>query len=93
MVPHLLFAAEKKVKDEFLLASIAMKAVKKMHEPGTRTEETASRVFEIVAKGHSVEIPTKTRTAETPSPSILETALNESAQATESKGRVQPPAA
>lgn len=72
MVPHLVFEAEKRIKDEFLLATIAMKAVRKMHQPGTRTEETASRVFEIVANGRSVGPPTKMRATQTSAPLIPE---------------------
>jgi hypothetical protein len=94
MVPHLVFEAEKKIKDEFLLASIAMKAARRMHQPGTRTEETASRVFEIVAKGRSVASPAKTRATETILPLIPEDGSVGpigGTVASESNGRVQAP--
>jgi hypothetical protein len=54
---HILFSAEEKVGHEFLLASMAMKAVQRMHRPGIRTEETMSQVFAIMAKGHPMKVP------------------------------------
>ena len=95
MVPHLVFEAERKIKDEFLLASIAMKAARRMHQPGMRTEETASRVFEIVAKGRSVGSPAKIRATETPLPSIPEDGPIGpigGTEASESDGRIEAPA-
>jgi len=72
MEPHLVFAAGKKINHEFLLATIAMKAVKKMHCPGLRTEETANRVFAIVAKGQPMDMPAKLPAAEVVAPSVPE---------------------
>ncbi len=57
MQSHLVFSAEKKVSHEFLLASMAIKAVHRMHRPGVRTEDTMGRVFAILAKGNPVEPP------------------------------------
>lgn len=57
MQTHLMFAAEKKVDHEFLLASIAMKAVRRMHRDGERTQDTALRVFSILAHGEPVDLP------------------------------------
>jgi hypothetical protein len=57
MNTYLLFSAERKVDHEFLLASLAMKAVHRMHRPGVRTEDTMSRVFSVLAKGEPVDLP------------------------------------
>ena len=61
MQSHLVFSAEKKVTHEFLLATMAMKAVHRMHQPGIRTEDTASQVFAILANGQPVELPVEPR--------------------------------
>jgi hypothetical protein len=57
MQDHLVFSAEKKVNHEFLLATIAIKAVHQMHRPGERTEETTARVFSILAHGKPLNLP------------------------------------
>jgi len=59
MHSHLVFMAENRVAHEFLLASMAIKAVHRMHKPGERTEDTMSQVFSILANGKSVELPSK----------------------------------
>lgn len=67
MQSHLVFAAETKVKNEFLLASLASKAAHRMHKSGERTEDTANKVFTILGKGDPVEMPSKLPVREMPS--------------------------
>jgi len=57
MQNHLVFSAEKKVNHEFLLATIAIKAIHRLHRPGERTEVTAARVFYILSKGEPIDLP------------------------------------
>jgi hypothetical protein len=47
----LVFSAERKVRGEFLLASLLIKAVKELHQPYTRLEDTVNEAFGVVAKG------------------------------------------
>lgn len=56
MDTRLVFAAERRIGHEFLLATLAMKAVYKMHRPGTRIEETMSEVFGILSQGRPVDL-------------------------------------
>lgn len=47
----LVFEAGIKIENRFLLASIAMRAAKKLHVDSTRTQDTVNRVLAEVAKG------------------------------------------
>lgn len=56
MRSELVYTAGIKIPNRFLLASVAMKAVQRLHVPTTRTEETANRVFSEVAHGRFTEV-------------------------------------
>lgn len=66
MQTHLVFAAEQRLNHEFLLAAMAMKAVHRMHRPGERTEDTALRVFDILAKGKPMDLPLENTIGDAP---------------------------
>jgi hypothetical protein len=51
MRSELVFEAELKIENRFLLATTAMQATRKLHISSTRTEDTVNRVFTDVAKG------------------------------------------
>jgi hypothetical protein len=55
----LVFEAEIKIENRFLLASTIMRATKKLHVPATRTEDTVNRVFNEVANGQTINSPTQ----------------------------------
>ena len=44
------------VENRFLLATIVMRAVRRLHIESTRTEDTANEVFAEIAKGRFVEV-------------------------------------
>lgn len=52
MRSELVYSAGLQIENRFLLASMVMKAVRKLHVNSTRTEDTANSVFSEVAKGH-----------------------------------------
>jgi hypothetical protein len=56
MRSELVYSAGIKIVNRFLLASVAMKAVKKLHITTTRTADTANRVFADVAGGRFTEV-------------------------------------
>lgn len=56
MRSELVYTAGIKIPNRFLLATVAMKAVQRLHISTTRTEETANRVFSEVADGRFVEV-------------------------------------
>jgi hypothetical protein len=56
MRSELVYSAGIKIPNRFLLATIAMKAVQRLHITTTRTEETANRVFSEVADGRFLEV-------------------------------------
>lgn len=57
MRSNLLYSAENRVNQHYLLASLVMGLVRKMHTSGTSTEDTTNQVLDIVAKGRLVEQP------------------------------------
>ncbi len=51
MRSELVYAAGLQVENRFLLACTAMRAVRKLHVPSTRTEDTINQIFTEVANG------------------------------------------
>jgi len=49
MRSNLVYAAGLRIENRFLLASTAMRAVRKLHLAATRTEDTINKVFSEVA--------------------------------------------
>mgnify|MGYP001547110905 CR=1 FL=1 len=60
MRSHLVYSAGLQIENRFLLATVVMRAVRKLHVSATRTEDTTNRVFDEVAQGKyvRVEVPT-----------------------------------
>jgi hypothetical protein len=60
MRSNLVYSAGLKIENRFLLATVVMRAVRKLHIDSTRTEDTTNRVFSEVAGGKyvSVQMPT-----------------------------------
>lgn len=56
MRSELVYSAGIQISNRFLLATVAMKAVQRLHIATTRTEETANRVFSDVAEGRFVKV-------------------------------------
>ncbi len=56
MRSELVFSAGIKVRNRFLLSTIAMRAVHGLHINSTRVEDTANRVFSDVANGSYVQV-------------------------------------
>jgi hypothetical protein len=54
MRSNLVYAAGLHVENRFLLASTAMKAVRKLHLAATRTEDTINRVFSEIAQDRQI---------------------------------------
>ena len=54
MRSQLVYDAGIKIENRFLLATTAMRAVKKLHVSSTRTEDTVNTVLAEVAKGTQV---------------------------------------
>jgi hypothetical protein len=59
MRSNLVYSAGLKIENRFLLATVVMRAVRKLHIDSTRTEDTTNRVFSEVAGGRyvSVQLP------------------------------------
>lgn len=59
MRSNLVYSAGLKIENRFLLATVVMRAVRKLHIESTRTEDTTNRVFSEVAEGKyvSVQLP------------------------------------
>ncbi len=51
MRSELVYAAGLQIENRFLLASTAMRAVRKLHVAATRTEDTINNIFSEVANG------------------------------------------
>lgn len=51
MRSELVYAAQLKIDNRFLLACTAMRAVRKLHVTATRTEDTINQIFTEVASG------------------------------------------
>jgi hypothetical protein len=56
MRSELVYSANTKISNRFLLATVAIKAVRRLHITSTRTEDTANKVLADVASGSFVEI-------------------------------------
>jgi hypothetical protein len=54
MRSNLVYAAGLRIENRFLLASTAMRAVRKLHLAATRTEDTINRVFSEVANSRDM---------------------------------------
>jgi hypothetical protein len=67
MRSELVYEAGLKIENRFLLASAAMRAVRKLHVHATRTEDTINKVFSEVAKSRR---PVYNLSEITPPPSI-----------------------
>lgn len=51
MRSELVYSAGLQIENRFLLATVVMRAVRKLHVQATRTEDTANRVLSEVAQG------------------------------------------
>jgi len=51
---ELVYAAGLQIGNRFLLASTAMRAVRKLHVTSTRTEDTINQIFTEVANGKPI---------------------------------------
>ncbi len=51
MRSDLVYSAGIQIENRFLLATVVMRAVKKLHIDSTRTEDTANQVFAEIANG------------------------------------------
>lgn len=58
MRSELVYSASEKVVNRFLLATLTMRAVKRLHIVSTRTEDTANRVLSDLALGNFIEVTT-----------------------------------
>ena len=56
MRSNLVYSAGLKIENRFLLATVVMRAVRKLHIDSTRTEDTTNRVFSEVAGGKYVTV-------------------------------------
>lgn len=55
MRSDLVYSAGLRVENRFLLATIVIRAVRKLHVVSTRTEDTANHVFDEIAHGRYIE--------------------------------------
>ena len=56
MRSELVYCAGIKISNRFLLTTVTIKAVRKLHISTTRTEDTANSVFQEVAKGRYTDV-------------------------------------
>lgn len=56
MRSELIYSAGMQIPNRFLLSTVAIMAVRKLHLNSTRVEETANQVFTAVANGNYVEV-------------------------------------
>lgn len=56
MRSELVYSAGAMIGNRFLLASVTMRAVKRLHVGSTRTEDTANQVFSEIATGRYIEV-------------------------------------
>ncbi|HVT97391.1 MAG TPA: hypothetical protein VHE33_07765 [Acidobacteriaceae bacterium] len=56
MRSNLVYSAGLKIENRFLLATVVMRAVRKLHIDSTRTEDTTNKVLGQVAEGKFVEV-------------------------------------
>ncbi|HSY72560.1 MAG TPA: hypothetical protein VK798_09970 [Alloacidobacterium sp.] len=58
MRSELVYSASTKIENRFLLATVTMRAVKRLHVVSTRTEDTANKVLTELATGNFLEVKT-----------------------------------
>jgi len=56
MRSELVYSAGNQITNRFLLSTVAMSAVRKLHINSTRVEDTTNRVFSEVANGSYLEV-------------------------------------
>jgi len=56
MRSELVYSAGLQVPNRFLLSTLAMKAVRRLHVTNTRVEETTNQVFSDVANGDYLQV-------------------------------------
>ena len=56
MRSELVYSAGLQVPNRFLLSTLTIKAVRKLHVTNTRVEETTNQVFSDVANGNYLEV-------------------------------------
>jgi hypothetical protein len=56
MRSELIYSAGTQIPNRFLLSTVAIMAVRKLHLNSTRVEETANQVFTAVANGNYVQV-------------------------------------
>ncbi|HEX3661570.1 MAG TPA: hypothetical protein VHU89_09075 [Acidobacteriaceae bacterium] len=57
MRSNLVYSAGLQIGNRFLLATVVMRAVRRLHVSATRTEDTANQVFAEIAEGKYVPPP------------------------------------
>ena len=58
MRSELVYSASEKVQNRFLLATLTIRAVRRLHIISTRTEDTANKVLSELADGNFLEVKT-----------------------------------
>jgi hypothetical protein len=58
MRSQLVYSAAIKVENRFLLATLTIRAVRRLHIISTRTEDTANKVLSELADGNFLEVKT-----------------------------------
>jgi len=56
MRSQLVYSAGNQISNRFLLSTVTMNAVRKLHINSTRVEDTTNQVFSEVAKGNYVQV-------------------------------------
>jgi hypothetical protein len=56
MRSELVYSANAKIENRFLLATVTMRSVRRLHIVSTRTEDTANRVLTDLAAGNFLEV-------------------------------------
>lgn len=56
MRSELVYSAGIQIQNRFLLSSVVMRAVKRLHVPSTRVEDTANQVFTDIAVGTYIDV-------------------------------------
>ena len=56
MRSELVYSAGIQIQNRFLLSSVAMRAVKRLHLAATRVEDSANQVFTSIAAGTYVDV-------------------------------------
>jgi hypothetical protein len=56
MRSDLVYAAHIQIHNRFLLSTVVMHAIRKLHINSTRTEDTANHVFSEVAQGRYIQV-------------------------------------